>query len=140
MHGKRLQGRNSFSDIHGGGRRMKKKWIAFYAAGSEWDEFDTYEDAWKWLHEWHVGDAFGGDGYASETVDGADYIAQITHRSKYVVTDCKESYPCPHKVHPYCNGYDPALCPEDCPAENPWPYSTRYDNVGKVEMEKVEEE
>jgi hypothetical protein len=88
----------------------------------------------------HVDDAFSGDGYASETVDGADYIAQITHRSKYVVTDCKETHPCPHKVYPYCHGYDPALCPEDCPAENPWPYSTRYDNAGKVEMEKVEEE
>jgi hypothetical protein len=119
---------------------MKKKWIAFYAADGEWDEFDTYEDAWKWLHEWHVGTAFGGDRYASETIDGADYIAQITHRSKYVVTDCKETHPCPHKVYPYCHGYDPALCPEDCPAENPWPYSTRYDNAGKVEMEKVEEE
>jgi hypothetical protein len=70
-----------------GGAGMKKKWIAFYAADGEWDEFDTYEEAWQWLHEWHVGDAFCGDGYASETIDGADYIAQITHRSKYVVTD-----------------------------------------------------
>ncbi len=115
---------------------MKGRWIAHYAEGVETEEFATLEEAKKWLEKWHADDAVEG-GYNYDTVNGFDYIAKITHRSTYVVTDNRSDYPCALGVCEYCCGGDSLDCPEDCPHANPWPYSSDFETAGEIQMNEI---
>ncbi len=59
----------------------KYKFVAFYAAGDKYEMCETFEEAEKWLNDWNDYDY--ADGVTQETIDGEDYIAEITHRSQY---------------------------------------------------------
>nr|MDA3940469.1 hypothetical protein [Spirochaetia bacterium] len=67
---------------------MKDKYMAFFAANCEIDTFETFEAAEKWLTDGYDNDS--DEGYSEETMNGFDYIAKITHRSKFTETDKKE--------------------------------------------------
>lgn len=101
----------------------KEKYVAHFRAENEYEEFDTFEEAEKWLFEAQHYD----DGFSLESMQGGDYIAKITHRSKYTETDCKENY------HEHTD-----MCTPDCEREE-WPYSNEYDVVGEMTMEAVNE-
>lgn len=116
---------------------MKKdKWIAYYSADGIYEEFSTFAEAEKWLKCLYKESLVSDGCFYPDSVDGCDYIARITHRSKYVVSETKEDYPCRPGVHSYCDGcgWD---CPEECPHENPWPYNDDFDEVGDMEFEEV---
>jgi viroplasmin and RNaseH domain-containing protein len=100
---------------------MSDKYIAFYACECEFETFETFEEAKKWLRENDY------EGISEEAMEGGDFIAKITHRSKYTETDRKEDY------HEHTDA-----CPEDC-TEEEWPFDDAWDVVGKVEMVEVEE-
>ena len=97
------------------------KYIAFDATNYEYEPCNTFDEAKKWLRENDC------EGISEETMEGGDFIAKITHRSKYTETDRKEDY------HEHTDA-----CPEDC-AEEEWPFDDAWDVVGKVEMVEVEE-
>ena len=99
------------------------EYVAYDAASGEYETFDTFEEAQKWLAE---GDYADG-AISSEAMDGNNFIAVITHRSKYIITDEKKNY----HVHT-------DTCPENCDEET-WPYDSDYENVGKIVYEPVEE-
>ena len=94
-------------------------YIAFYADQGEYKAFETFDEAEKWLQKFYIGD----EGYTAETMTGEDYIAKITHRSKYVETDNKSNYP----------EYD------ELSDDDPWPYLD-WDSVGDIILKEVEEE
>ena len=60
---------------------------------------------------------------------GSDWIAKITHRSKYVITDRKEDYPI------YNEEFDMHLNEDG----EEWPYDNVYNYVGEVKMVEVVE-
>ena len=64
------------------------KYIAHYQAGNENEEFKTLEEAKKWLKTIHDEDGCY-DGFAEESCNGGDYIALITHISKFIVEQDK---------------------------------------------------
>ncbi len=98
------------------------KYIAFYACNCETETFKTHEEAEKWLTEcWELA---VDDGYSEETMYGADYIATITHRSKFIETDKKENY------HEHDDN-----CSEECNLEE-WPHNDDFDSVGNIVLEK----
>jgi len=101
---------------------MKDRYVAFYACNCESETFKTFEEAEKWLLEASDPD----EGYSEETINGFDYIAKITHRSKFTKTDSQENY-----------HFHTENCPEDCDLEE-WPYSNEFDFVGNLTMEEVE--
>lgn len=99
------------------------KYIACYAADNMYEEFNTYDEAEKWLQELY--DTDGPEGFAEETVNGRDYIAAVVSRSRFVVQDKKENY------HEHTDA-----CPEDCDEEE-WPYSDSMDLVGQIELQMI---
>jgi len=103
-----------------------KNYVAFFAANCESETFETYEEAEKWLTDGYVNDI--DDGYSEETINGFDYIAKITHRSKFTESDKKENY------HEHTDE-----CPEDCDKEE-WPYDNLFDSIGNLTMEEVTNE
>jgi hypothetical protein len=102
---------------------MKDKYVAFFAANCESETFETFEAAEKWLTDGYDSD----EGYSEETMNGFDYIAEITHRSKFTETDKKENY------HEHNDD-----CAEDCDEEE-WPYNNLFDVIGGISMEKIGE-
>ena len=106
------------------------KWIAHYGANNETEEFETFKEAKKWLEEAWQEDG-SDEGYAEESVNGQDYIAQITHVSKYVEKGNKEK-----------EGY--VWNEEECVSINPdgdmWPVSESFDNYGEIILEKIKPE
>jgi hypothetical protein len=102
---------------------MKEKYVAFEAENHDFETFDTFEDAKKWLDDYGEGcDITEG------AMTGDNFIAKITHRSKYIVTDEKKNY------HQHTDE-----CPEDCDGEE-WPYDSDFDSVGNIIYEPVEGE
>ena len=65
-----------------------KKYVACYAADGEFEFFDTFEEAKNWLLEWDD----QGEGFTVESADEGNFIAVITHVSKFIETDRKENY------------------------------------------------
>ena len=86
-------------------------YIAYYAAECEYETFETFEEAEKWLQEWDR-----QDGFSEETIQGLNFIAKITHRSKVIKTITKEEY---------------------IKEDGDWPYDPEWDWLGEVEYVRV---
>jgi hypothetical protein len=103
--------------------------IAYYSADNEFELCDTFEEAKKWLEgRWEI-DA-GEEGYSEETTDGGDYIAKVTHNSKYIVEGDKER-----------DGYkwNEAECGffiDGDADKDQWPVSDQFDKYGRIELEE----
>ena len=95
---------------------MEYKYIAHHSVNNETSEFNTLEEALSWLKDIHQ-DEGTDEGFSDETITGEDYIAKVTHRSKYVIDARKASY-----------------IAQD--AEEGWPYGDK-ETVGHIEMEEV---
>lgn len=67
------------------------RYIAYYASDNQYEYFKTFKEAEGWLQEFYQEDG-SGYGFSQETIDGRDYIAEITHTSHFNVTDKKENY------------------------------------------------
>lgn len=100
-----------------------ENYIAYHSDYNEYNSFETFEEAVEWLHEM---DASGDDGIPNETIEGRNFIAQITHRSNYKIIDKKSNYHC-HDDN----------CPDDCKKEE-WPYQSEFEVAGSVEYLPVE--
>jgi len=96
------------------------KYVAFYAANCETQTFETFEEAEKWLKDGYGNDI--DDGYSEETMNGFDYIAKLTHRSKFIETDNSKNY------WKY----------EDEEGKEEWPYDNDFDFVGYIALEETD--
>lgn len=103
--------------------------VAHYAANNEYAEFDTFEEAKIWLREAWLEDGSDDEGYADETLDGKDYIAKITHVSKFIEKGNKEK-----------DGYkwNDEKCGSVNKSGDMWPVSENFDFYGEVVLEKLE--
>jgi hypothetical protein len=95
--------------------------VAYDANETEYAQFETKEEAEKWLTRWDDGD----EGITMEAVEGDNIIAEIKWRSQVTVTDTKANY----HVHT-------DECGEDCEEEE-WPYCSDFNWVGKHEYVEV---
>ena len=98
-----------------------KNYLAFSSVNQEYDFFETFEQAEQYLKEGYE------EGIPDEAVNGEDFIAKITHRSKFNETDRKENYK-------YIDEDD---IPEDDTESEAWPYSNEFDVIGDISFEKV---
>jgi viroplasmin and RNaseH domain-containing protein len=60
---------------------VKLGYVAYYAANHEYEQFAELETAEAWLREQHDSDV-AYEGYTDETLDGQDFIATVTSRSR----------------------------------------------------------
>lgn len=97
-----------------------KRFVAYDSDNSEFEQFDTYEEAVAWLNEGQE------EGLGADAIAGYNYIAEIKWHSVYHETDRKENY--------HAHSED---CPEDCEEEE-WPYDSTFDRVGVIEYEEIE--
>jgi len=104
----------------------QKNYVAFFSESCEFETFETFEEAEKWLRDCYE------DGFPQETMDGEDFIAKITHRSCFTETDNKDNYK---------YAYEDDI-PIDDEISEAWPHSSEFDIVGKLTFEliKAEEE
>ena len=68
----------------------KDKFVAYCAFDNETATFKTFDEAEKWLKEYEEDQI--DEGYSEEDINGENYIAVITHRSKFNVTDSISNY------------------------------------------------
>jgi len=101
-----------------------KNYVAYFSAQNEFEFFETFEGARKWLLDWY------DEGFPEETMRGFDCIAKVTHRSKFTETDRKENYK-------YVYEDD---IPEDDDESEYWPHDSDIDVVGELTFEPIEEE
>lgn len=73
-----------------------KRYVAYYHEESEYEQFDTTDEAVEWLKEQDC-----EDGISEGTADGRNYIAEIKLVSQFVVTDRKEDYDARGEEWPY---------------------------------------
>lgn len=102
--------------------KKKPRFVTYEAENCDYNFFDTIEEAFKYLN-----DADYSEGFSTEVMEGENFIAEITHRSKFTETENRESY----HVHT-------DMCPVDCELEE-WPYPD-FDYIGEVSYEPVESE
>lgn len=102
-----------------------KKWLAFEAANCEWEKFESFEAAKKWL--------FGGndEGYPKEFINGESFIAEITHVTGVDIKERREDY-CETDCCDECDKDE-----FDCGKEQ-WPYGT-WEWVGDPKLIRIEE-
>lgn len=103
------------------------EYLAYYKDNDESDIFSSFEEAEKWLKSQYVNCA--SDGYSEETVSGGDYIAKITHRSKFVETENREKDG--YKWNEEASGY----FIDGNPDNDEWIYD--HDIVGKIIFEEI---
>lgn len=103
-----------------------KNYVAYFSEQGEFEFFETHEEAESWLRDWY------NEGFPEETMEGRDFIAKVTHRSKFTETDRKENYK-------YVYEDD---IPEDDDESEYWPHDSEIDVVGNLTFEpiKMEEE
>jgi hypothetical protein len=109
---------------------MNDKYIAFNYEANEYETFETFEEAEKWLRD-DYSEYVSTEGYSPEVCNGGDYIAEIIAKSEYVITDKKENY-CKHDECPNNN------CTKNndtCKLEL-WPYNSSFDSVGQIEFKR----
>jgi hypothetical protein len=100
--------------------------VAHYAANNEYREFGTFDEAKKWLADAWEDD--GNDiGFSDETMRGQDYIATITHVSKFVETDNKEKLGYKYNEEAGCSANDDG---------EEWPYAEDIDSIGNIVLVK----
>jgi len=95
------------------------KYVAYEADNGEYETFEDFESAKEWITR------DNGDGFGEETCNGQSYIAKITHRTNYEVTDRVENY------HEHTDE-----CPTYCDKEE-WPYGSEFTTVGKIILKEV---
>jgi hypothetical protein len=105
------------------------KWVAYYGANNEHETFDSFEKAKGWLEDQYDEDR--GEGFSEETCCGEDFIAKITHRSKFVETANREKDG--YKWNEEAQGY---FINGDSNCEE-WLYSDEIDCIGNVILEEV---
>jgi hypothetical protein len=96
------------------------QYVVYICEDNEYEQFDTFEEAQKYFDNMDH-----SEGYSEDEMTGGNFIAKITHRSKFVETDRKENY------HEHTNN-----CPVDCDLEE-WPYDSDNDCVGDLIMSRV---
>jgi viroplasmin and RNaseH domain-containing protein len=104
-------------------------YLAHYSANNEYETFDTFEEAKKFLEErWH--DDGNDDGYSEETISGGDFIAKITHFSKYkeIGNKEKDGYKWNEDEHGFYVDGDPQ--------NDEWPVSNDFDSYGEIILEE----
>ena len=112
-----------------------EEYIAHDPCNHEFEFFDTYEDAEKWLlqetTDW-------SEGIPEEAIHGQYLIAKVSHRSAFRETDNIANYPCvkDENVPAHCNDCQE---PEQCEGAEEWPYDKDFDYVGEVFMKKDEQ-
>ena len=99
-----------------------RSYIAYYSADNQFEEFETFEEAKKWLEEMWGHD----DEISEETVMGKDFIAEVTHRSQFKVTQDKEKDG--YKWNEEAQGY----FIDGDPDEEEW--TSEYDKIGEVKL------
>ncbi|MFZ3046614.1 MAG: hypothetical protein WA151_11935 [Desulfatirhabdiaceae bacterium] len=87
-----------------------EKFVAYDSENSEWETFETQKDAEAWLLDCSEGSI----GLSAMT--GGSFIAKITHRTEFRVTDKKENYQ----------------------GDESWPYNPDYDEVGEIVFVETE--
>jgi len=96
-----------------------KKYIVYDYDNSEFEHFDTIEEAQKWIKKENSGEI---------SPDISEYfIAEIIQKASFEVTDKKENYK-------YV--YDEDI-PEDDTESEAWPYDNKFDFVGKIKFEEL---
>ena len=93
---------------------MKYKYVAYYSEEGEYETFETFQEAEKWLQEWDQ-----QEGISEETEQGLNYIAKITHVSKVNIVETKKDF-------------------EE--KGEPWPYDPEWTWMGEVEYVQIEKE
>ena len=101
-------------------KNQTKRFVAYDSDNGEYEEFNSKEEAEKWLNEGQE-DVLGVD-----ACDGYNFIAEIKWRSVFYETDNKENY------HEHTDE-----CGEDCDEEE-WPYNSDFDRIGESKYEDVE--
>jgi len=105
---------------------MKKDlYVACYSADYQVETFKTFEEAKKWLEE------FYDEEISEETESGQDYIAKITHRSKFTITQDKEKDG--YKWNEEASGY----FIDGNPDNEEW--VSEFDKLGQVEFVQVKD-
>ena len=95
------------------------KYVAYEADSGEFETFESFEAAQKWITY------YDSEGFGEETCNGHSYIAKITHRTNYEITDKVENY------HEHTKE-----CSDDCDEEE-WPYGCEFETVGKLTLKEV---
>ncbi len=103
----------------------KYKFVAYYSANNDIEEFESFKQAEEWLNEIHDDDGYN-DGFAEETIDGQDFIAKITHRSHFNILKRKEDYIWNKEAHGYFLNGDPE--------DEEW--GGEFDTIGEIVMKE----
>lgn len=103
------------------------EYLAYYGASGEYEMFQTFEAAEKWLKEQWDEDAC--EGYSEESCNGGDYIAKITHRSLFVEIENRDKDG--YKWNEEASGY----FIDGNPDKTQWPYA--YESIGKIELIEI---
>ena len=105
---------------------MQKKYIAYSSEFCEYEEFDTSEEAEVWLGKTWEEIKSNGEGY-DPSMEGGDYIAEITHRSEFVETDKKSNY---------CQIECSECKKEECDGEKR-SYDSEFEKVGHIKLRRM---
>ena len=92
------------------------RYIAFYAPDWDTQLFETSEEAEKWLLDRCAEE--NEEGFSEEVCRGKCYVAKITHKTQYNITDSREEYE----------------------SEEDWPYCGDFDTVGNISLVEIEQE
>ena len=96
-----------------------KKYIAYDSDNSDFEWFETIEEAQKWIKD-------GNTEEISPDINSY-FIAEIIQRAVFKETYRKENYK-------YLNEED---IPEDDTESEAWPFDNEFERVGKIEFETV---
>lgn len=105
-----------------------KKYVAFEAGTGDSKEFDTTEEAEKWLSEiWQ-------EGLSIEDVKGS-FISEVVTTCNAFVVDSISNYKCNYR-DAKCDGEGPC---DKCESggSDEWPYESGHDEVCKFEFNSV---
>ena len=105
--------------------------VAYDASACEYERFDTFDEAKKWL----IDNQDFSEGIPEEIISGECFIAKITHVTKINKTDWKENYRC--KKEPAVLAHCSDCIDDDCTGTEEWPHDSDYDYVGDVVLEQI---
>lgn len=103
------------------------KFVAYYAAEHEFETCLTFSAACDWLREKYKKD--GPEGFSEETIDHRDFVAEISHRSKYIEKAKRDDFKWDEQAGGYFN--------ED---NEEWVYGDEFESIGDIELEPVKSE
>ena len=118
-------------------KRQPMQYVAYDAGAGEYFEFPTFEDAQHYL----LYDCCGTSsecGYHPDFMNGHSYVAKITHRSDYKVTERREDYMCLVEPDQFAHCSDCAREILECSGGEEWPYGSEFDVNGEGFMQPVD--